>query len=290
MYIIQFGGYVFPTAYNNNETHGASRRSNLQELSGHGSVDLVGSGPSPMSGDTISKSFILNTSNNINFNTAIADIVGQMMTSQEDFRQGVRLLIATDGISQYASWAKCSNISYNIEPRNENNYWLNLQMSFERTIPKWWTYEDLLFLGDNLETFEDTDIKGYTFGQSVFEQLLSTDNTSFTITNNGNTRVFDGIIEFDGAIDTPIITNNKNKYTFTVNRQLSIGDRYTINSSNRDIKFNGVPGFYSDLNIGNLRGQLQPMVLEPGDNEFAITATTTPICMFRYWYADTWVR
>jgi len=291
MFIEQFGSFVYPDLFDNSETGGASRQSNLQALSsGNGSIDLSGSSPSPLVADTIVKSFRIIEENETDFENAKVNLIGEMMLSQEDFRQNERLLIARSGVSRYATRAKCTGATYSQEYFNENSFFVNVQQTFERTIPTWWLYTDLLFLGDNLGTFQDSDDAGYTFGQAVFEQVLTTDTTSFTITNSGNSRMFGGLIEFDGAANNPVITNDKNRHTFTIRRTLVTGDRHTTDILSRNVKFNGVPGFYFDLSIGNKRGQLQPMVLEVGDNDFTITTSGVPNCTFRYYFASAWVR
>jgi len=291
MFITQYGSYIYPPLHGNSETGGAARRSTQSSLSnGSGDVDTIGSGPSPETGNTITKSFRIIESSEAAFNAALTDFVGQMMLSQEDFRHGARLIIATDGVTLYATRAKVISPDYGIQYFHENNFWIDITQVFERTSAKWWTYTQLLQLGDNLGTLGDTDAAGYTLGQGVLEQSLGSALTTFTVTNNGNARILNGLIEFDGVINTPVVTNDRNKHTFTLNRSLDPGDRFTIAPLSRNCKFNGSPGFYPDLTLGQERAQLQPMTLEPGDNQITIIASGTPACTFRYYFADTWRR
>jgi len=291
MYITKFGNYTFPTQYELNETGGFSRRSNTEAVGGAGgAIDVFGSAPSPLELDTITRTIVVSAATPTALQVAVDELLGDMSSSDTDHRHGGRILVATlpDG-TQRGTRAKCTEARFAQDYYHFDNAWLGpVSLTFERVWPVWWNYTDVLFFGDNLETFADTATEGYTFGQAVTEQALSSSSTTFTITNDGNARIFSGLIEFDGAIDTPTVTNAVNKYTFAVSRALVSGNRYTVNLSSYDVKLNGSPGYFGDLIIGTKRGQLQPMVLERGANEFTIVATGTPSCTFRYYFADTW--
>ena len=199
-----------------------------------------------------------------------------------------RLLLATlPGGSQRAAWAKCVEARWTLETFHFENFWLGpVNVTWQLPWPVWWAYADLLPLGDHLGTFADT--ASYTFGQSVVSQTINATPQTFTITNSGNARVMDGLIEFDGVITNPTVKNLTNKYQFTWTGSLAAADRLTLKIAAFDVKKNGVRGQWANITMGTARGQLLPMVLEPGANLFEITSTA-PNCVFRYYFADSWM-
>lgn len=287
MYIVKFGGYTLPTdQLEMNESGGLSRRSEITALAGYGGgLDAFGTGPDPLETDRISKSFIIEAGTPAALQTAIDNFIGQMMLSQNDWRQGLRALVAQlpDG-SQRRTWAKCVEARWTQEAFHFQNNWLGpVEVTWQRPQPVWFDYDDLLVFGDHLGDF--SDMISYDFGQGVIEQTINASPATFTITNNGNARIKTGLIEFDGVISEPVVTNNRNKYSFSLDRTLVAGDRFTINLGAFQAKLNGEPGHWSDLTLGTARGQLAAMMLEPGDNNFEIVSAS-PNCTFRYYFAE----
>jgi len=287
MYIIQFGGYTLPTEQlDMSETQGASRRAARSELAGvGGSLDAYGVGPDPLAGDSINKAFIIEAASPAALQTAVDGFLGEMLLSQNDPRQGLRLLVGQlpDGTKRQ-SWAKCVEARAMLEWYHPDNSWLPVQATFERPWPVWEKFEDLLYFGDHLGTFEDSAAAGWTFGQAVTVQAVASSPTDFTITNGGNARVMRGIIEFVGAVANPTVINTRNKYSFSWDGQLLAADRLTIDLASFDAKKNGVRGEWPNITLGTARGQLLPMILEPGANPIRIEATS-PNCSFRFYWA-----
>lgn len=291
MRIIQFGGYTLPAEQlEMSESGGLGRAGSTLNLPGAGgSWDIVGVGPDPLAEDSITKSFIISASTPAALQTAIDSFVGQMLLSQNDWRQGLRLLVAElpDG-SRRGTWAKCIEARFTQEYFHFDNAWLGpVNVTWRRSWPVWGDYEDLLYFGDHLGTFQDTDNANYTFGQGVVIQAVNASPTEFTITNGGNARVMAGLIELDGVITNPTITNTRNKHTFTWDGVLAAGDRFTLNIAAFDAKKNGAPGEWLNITVGTERGQLLPMVLEPGANPMRVTGTS-PNCTFRFYFAPAW--
>lgn len=287
MYIIQFGGYMLPSEQlDMTESMGASRRGARTELPGAGgALDAYGSGPDPVAADTISKAFIIEAASPTALQTALDTFIGEMMLSQNDSVQGLRMLVAAlpDGTKRQ-SWAKCVEARALWEYFNVNEAWLPVQVTWERPWPVWEKFEDLLYFGDHLGTFADSAAAGWTFGQGVSVQAVNASPTTFTLTNTGNARVMRGIIELDGAITNPTITNTRNKYSLSWEGQLLADDRLTINIASFDAKKNGARGEWANISLGTARGQLLPLVLEPGANLMRIEATS-PNCTFRFYWA-----
>jgi len=291
MHIIRFGGYALPAdQLEMQETGGLERRGSTQAVAGYGgSLDAFGVGPDPLAEDVISKSFILTAASKAALQTAIDALLGEMMTSQSDWRQGTRLLIAQlpDG-SRRATWAKCAAVRWNQQHYHFENAWLgSIDITWRRSYPVWWNYADLLCLGDH-HTLADTEAAGATLGQGVSVAALTAPATSLTITNPGNQRVLNGVLAFSGAMGSPVITNLRNRYTLTTNFTLSATDRMTLRLGTLDGRLNGVGGTWNSFFPGSDNGQLLPMALEPGANPLLITTTGTPAGEFRYYWAATW--
>jgi hypothetical protein len=289
MYIVQFGGYTLPTEQlDMEESQGASRRGARVLVPGRGgAIDLVGLGPDPLAVDSISKSFIISAASASALQTAVDSFIGEMMLSQNDANQGERVLVAQlpDG-SYRGTWAKCTEARARMEYFHQQNGWLPVSVTWERKWPVWWDYEDMLFLGDHLGTFAEAATAGWDFGQNVAEQAISSTTTEFTITNGGNGRVFDGMIEFDGAIGNPKVKNLTNEHQFSWAGTLSSGDRFTLDIATYTAKKNGTSGEWSNITLGTAWGQIQPFRLEPGANEIKITNDSGASCTFRLYYAE----
>lgn len=292
MRIIQFGGYTLPVEQlEMSESQGAGRAGSTQPLPGAGgSWDVIGVGPDPLSEDTITKSFFVSATTPAALQTAIDDLIGEMLLSQNDWRQGLRLLVAQlpDG-SKRGTWAKCVEARWDQQYYHFDNAWLGpVNVTWRRNWPVWGDYEDLLYLGDHLGTFQDTDDANYTFGQSAVIQTVNTSPLEFIVTNSGNARVMSGLIEFDGPITNPTVRNLRNRHQFSWEGVLAAGDRFTLNIGAFDAKKNGAPGEWLNITIGTERGQLLPMVLEPGANTLRVTSTS-PNCTLRFYFAPAWI-
>jgi hypothetical protein len=287
MYITRFGGYALPEQLDMQESGGLERQASTQPLAGAGgSLDDYGVGPDPLAEDSISKSFIVQAASSAALQTAIDALIGEMMLSQSDWRQGARLLVATlpDG-SQRCTWAKCAGVRWNQEAYHFDQGWLGaIEITWRRSAPQWWTLGDLLVLGDH-HTLADT--AGYTFGQNVTAQALTGTSTTFTITHGGNARVITGLIEFDGAVNTPTVRNLRNGHWFTYNGTLVAGDRLTLDIATLLAKKNGVSGQWSNLTLGTDNGQLMPFALEPGANPIEITCLSEA-ATFRFYWGRAW--
>jgi hypothetical protein len=167
MYIVRYGGYTLPTEQlDMSESMGAGRRAARQELAGvGGALDAYGTGPDPLAADTISKAFIVEAASAAALQTAVDSFIGEMMLSQNDPQQGLRMLLARlpDGTKRQ-SWAKCVEARGMWEYHNVNEAWLPVQVTWERPWPVWEKFEDLLYLGDHLGTFADAAAAGWLFG------------------------------------------------------------------------------------------------------------------------------
>lgn len=292
MRIIQFGGYTLPVEqFEMSESQGAGRAGSTVGLPGAGgSWDVVGVGPDPLGEDAISKSFIITAATPAALQTAIDSFVGHMLLSQNDWRQGLRLLVGQlpDG-SKRGTWAKCIEARWTQEYFHFDNAWLGpVNVTWRRGWPVWGDYEDLLYLGDHLGTFQDTDDANYTFGQGVVEQAVTTSPVEFDVTNGGNARMMSGVIELAGVVTNPTVRNLRNRHQFTWDGALVSGDRFTLNIGAFEAKKNGAPGEWLNVVMGTERGQLLPLVLEPGVNRLRITSTS-PNCTFRFYFAPAWM-
>jgi hypothetical protein len=287
MYITRFGGYALPEQLAMQESGGLERRGSTQPLGGAGgSLDDYGVGPDPLAEDTISKAFIMEAASPAALQTAVDALIGELMLSQNDWRAGARLLVVTlpDG-SQRCTWAKCASVRWNQESHHFDQAWLGaIEITWRRSVPAWWSYDDLLVLGDH-HTFADT--AAYDFGQNATEQALTGTSTTFTITHGGNARVVTGLIEFDGAVNTPTVLNTRNGHWFTYNAALVAGDRLTLDIATLLAKKNGVSGQWSNFILGTSGGQLMPFTLEPGDNPITITCLSEA-ATFRFYWGAAW--
>ena len=290
MYIVRFGDYELPSEQlEMTETQGLSRRSAVQPLGGAGgSFDHAGSNPDPLAEDSITKTFIIQAATSALLQTAIDDLVGEMMLSQNDWRQGARVLIAQlpDGTKR-ATWAKCQEVRFSNEYFNEENAWIGpVSITFRRSWPMWWKYEDLRYFGDHLGTFQDAADGGWMFGSdgNLTTQAVATSPVTLNITNSGNARIMSGLIEFDGGITNPKLENLTNGYSVLWTGTLGAGDRLTINIASYDVRKNGATGEWANVTLGTENGQLLPMVFEPGVNSLRVTGTS-PNCTFRLYWA-----
>lgn len=291
MRIIQFGGYTLPTEqYEMSESQGAGRAGSTVGLPGAGgSWDAVGLGPDPLAEDTISKSFTIVSASASALQTAIDAFVGEMMLSQNDWRQGTRLLIGQlPDNTKRATWAKCVEARWTQEYFNFDNYWLGpVNVTWRRSWPVWFDYEDLYVFGDHLGTFADT--AALDFGPPLTSQAVSASPTTLTVTNAGNARVTDLLIEFSGVINRPKLENLSNGHWFEWSGSLdSSGDRLTFQTAAFDARKNGAGGEWANMTVGSSKGQLLPMVLEPGSNNLRVTGSG-PNCTMRMYWARAWM-
>lgn len=291
MYITQFGGYTLPEQLELSESGGATRRPSSQPLGGAGgAVDLNGAGPDPLEADEIVKSFWLDASSDTALRTSLDALLGGLMLSQNDWRQGTRPLFAIlpDG-SQRLTWAKCTDVQIQWEYFNINQGWVPVQVTWRRDWPKWLTSADLRFFGDHLGTFQDADDANWLFngGGSPTSETVSGSPHTFTITNGGNARIMWGVIEFNGQITNPKLENLINGHWFQYTGALASGGRLTVYPERFYAQVDGVAAWPS-LTVGNSRGQLVPMALEPGANPMRITGTGISGLTFLYYWADTY--
>lgn len=291
MYITQFGSYTLPDQLELSESGGASRRGSSQPLGGAGgAVDLNGTGPDPLEADEIVKSFWLDAGSDTALRTSLDALLGGVMLSENDWRQGTRLLIATmpDG-SQRVTWAKGRVVQLQWQYYNINEGWVPAQVTWRREWPVWLAGADLRYFGDHLGDFQDADDAGWLFGggDALVEESVSSSPHTFTITNNGNSRVMAGVIEFDGEITNPKLENLRNGHYFQYSGTLASGDRLTVYPEKFDARYNGATA-WSSLTLGSDKGQLLPMVLEPGSNPMRITGSGISGLTFRYYWAKTY--
>lgn len=292
MYIVQFGGYTLPAdQLDMSETQGAGRRAATQALGGAGgSLDSYGLGPDPLAEDSISKAFIIEAASPAALQTALDSFYGQMLLSQNDWRQGARLLVAQlpDG-TRRGTWAKCVEARAMMEYFHPDNAWLPVQVTFRRNWPVWFKYEDLRFFGDHLlADFQDAEDAGWAFDDGNWtSQAIASSPTDFTITHAGNARVMTGLIEIDGAIGSPLVENLRNGWYFQVNASLAAGDRLTVDLASLAVKKNGQAD-WSLVTLGKNNGQLIPLALEPGANPLRVSGTSPSSCTFRFYWATAW--
>lgn len=291
MRIIQFGGYTLPTEqYEMSESGGAGRTGSTVGLPGAGgSWDAVGDGPDPLAEDTISKSFIITAASASALQTAVDSFAGHMLLSQNDWRQGTRLLVGylPDGTKR-ATWAKCVEARWTQEYFHFDNAWLGpVNVTWRRSWPVWFDYEDLYVFGDHLGTFADT--AALDFGPPLTSQAVSASPTTLTVTNAGNARATDLLIEFSGTIATPKLENLRNGHWFQWSGSLGSGDRLTFRTAGFDARKNGAVGEWANMTVGSDKGQLLPMVLEPGSNALRVTGDAPSSCTMRIYWARTWM-
>lgn len=294
MYIVKYGHYTLPIEQlDMTETQGFSRNINTIPLPGAGgSWDSDGYGQSPLTEDTINKTFFIDASDEILLEDEIDIFVNAMSHSPYDRRQGTRLLIAQmPNNSLRATWAKCQEARWNREWFTVGNSYIGpVNVTWRRTWPTWWTYHEMLVLGDH-HTFESVEAAGFTWGQSVQEQVITENPASFSVVNSGLAPITIGIIEVEGAIDSPTLINNMNKHRFTYNNNLTAIDRLTVNLANFEVKKNGFVGGagWESLTVGTERGQLVPMIFEPGINNMTLLAASgIPACTIRFYIAGAW--
>lgn len=301
MYITQFGGYVFPDEQLElNETAGASRRGARQALGGAGgSYDDMGLGADPLAEDAVNKNLTLEGSSAADLRTQFDALLGEMMTSQQDSRQGYRLLIAQmpDG-SKRCTWAKCVECRARWDYWNINEAWLPVSITWARAWPVWVKHtNDILghgmnYFGDHLGDFDDTDAAGYTFGWgSKYGSSGNVSPLNLNITSNfrnlGNAVVNRMIFEFSGQVANPKIYNPRNGHSFQYAGTLATGDRLTLYTQACMARKNGLNAWAS-ITLGPK--QVLPMALEVGDNDLILTHDGTGTGWFlRVWWADAWM-
>lgn len=291
MHIVKFGNYNLPDEqWEMRETGGLERRSSTQAVAGYGgSLDAFGAGPDPLAEDVISKSFILVASSQPALQTAVDNLLGVMLLSQQDWRQGSRLLVARlpDG-SRRATWAKCAAVRWNQEAHHFQNAWLgSIDITWRRSYPVWWNWDAMLVCGDH-HTLGDTSAAGYTLGQGASQANLTAASTRVTITNPGNQRVTQGVIALIGAVVNPVISNARNQHRLAYTGALDAGERLTLRLGSLDARKNGIRGEWANFTVGTAAGQLLPMTLEPGVNPLTITCDGTPAGAFRYYWSPAW--
>ena len=290
MYITQFGSYALPEQLELNESGGATRRGSSQPLGGAGgAVDLNGLGPDPLEADDIVKSFWLDAGSDTALRTNLDSLLGAMMLSENDWRQGARLLFATlpDG-SKRVTWAKCTDVQLQWEYFNINRGWVPVQITWRRAWPVWQAQADLRYFGDHLGDFGDTAGLDFDGGGTPTEESVSSSPHTFTITNNGNYRVMAGVIELDGQITNPKLENLTNGHWFQYAGTLGSDGRLTVYPERFKARKDGVNA-WADLTLGSGKGQLLPMVLETGANSMRLTGSGISGLTLRYYWARAWV-
>jgi len=293
MIIKKFGEYTFPSEQLGlNETGGFSRRTALEALGGlGGSIDHFGVGPNPLEADRITKSIIIQAATSPALELEFELFVAHLSQSQNDWRQGSRLLIAElESGQQRATFAKCIEARWALEPFMFDNAWIGpVNVTFERAWPIWFSYEDMLYFGDHI-TFNEAEADGLTFGQSVLTEAITTTTHTFTIYNRGRARVTTGLIELKDIITNPTIKNTANDHQFTWTGELLSGDRFTalLDGVRSAVKKNGALGEYANITTGTAQGQLGLMILEPGANPIEITSTT-PAATLNWYFSRAWV-
>ncbi len=287
MHIVQFGHYHFQSDQPGmSETQGAERRPDQQVLPGvNGFFDVNGTAPDSMAGDTINKRFYVTVDDVNDLQGAIDDLVGAMMQSPNDANEGTRLLIAQlPDLSKRCTWAKCTSARWTMEVVNVGNLWVGpVDIVWQRSVPEWWTYHDMLYLGDH-HTWADVEAAGYIWGQGVVERALASPNESWTVTNSGNANVTDGIIEFDGGVTNPAIINKRTGHSIKWTGTLNNSERLTIYLGKRQAKRNGWPVEWPNITLG----KVVPFELWPGDNTLTLTADSVGTCTVRFYFARTW--
>jgi hypothetical protein len=305
MYIIQFGGYQFPTdQLELTETSGANRRGATVALGGMGgSWDELGLGSDPLAEDTITKTIVLEgvgasqATRQASLRTQFDALLGAMMTSALDWRQGARLLLAQlpDG-SKRGAWAKCVECRARWEYYNINEAWLPVSITWRRTWPVWErifladpfaAFFEAMYLGDQLGTFSSTAAAGYVCGSnhSALATWSMSNGLTVTFTNAGNAPQPNVIVEFDGQITNPKLENLTNKQWLQWSGTLAAADRVTVRTPSATARLNGVLQ-QSGLTIGNGRGQLLPMIMEPGANSLRLTGSGTISGLLKVWSPD----
>lgn len=285
MYITQFGAYTFPTEQIGlTETAGANRRGATSALGGMGGAwDDVGTGPDSLEEDTISKTLILEgagateTLRKTSLRTQFDALLAGLMQSNQEYSQGTRLLFALmpDGDIR-GTWAKCVEVRARWEYYNINSGWLPVSITFRRAWPIWETLNPAtpaaLYLGDHLGDFGDT--ASYDLGddhEALVVQAAMSNGLSAAISPTGNARQVNVIVEFDGRITNPRLTNLSNGHYFEYTGTLAAGDRLTVRSPQCTARLNGA---LVALTIGTARGQILPWVVEPGST-YRLTGSGT---------------
>lgn len=278
MHITQFGAYTFPAEQIDlTETAGASRRGATSALGGMGGGwDDLGSGPDPLAEDMVSKTLTLegvgetDQAKKESLRTQFDALLAGLMKSPNDYNQGVRLLLAAmpNGDTR-GTWAKCVECRARWEYYNVNMGWLPVSILWRRSWPLWEKINPYpaeihaLYLGDHLGTLAQTGAIGdYDMGASqgatVVQQAMS-NGLQGGLTVAGNARQPNVVIELDGQITNPRLTNRSNGHYFEYAGTLAAGDRLVVRPAQCTARLNGalVP-----LTIGTANGQILPWVVE----------------------------
>jgi hypothetical protein len=306
MYITQFGAYTFPTdQIELTETSGAGRRGATSAIGGSGGGwDEIGLGPDPLLEDSISKTLVLegtgstDTARKTSLRTQFDALLGEMMTSQNDWRQGYRLLFAIlpDG-SERCAWAKCVECRARWEYFNLNHAWIPVSLMFKRPWPVWKKHNGgaLRYLGDHLGDFNDT--ASFNLGSTGGGIRYSSGDTASPLNingsggfnNPGNARVMDVIFRWQSIVTNPRLTNTRNGHWVQYHGTLAGSDRLTLYSQSMTAKLNGLNA-WGNIEIGTRYGQLYPMVVEPGTNDIIHTHDGASGTFFlQAWWADSWL-
>lgn len=101
-----------------------------------------------------------------------------------------------------------------------------------------------------------------------------TDPDTFTVSNPGTARVYNAVIELAGTFTDPTITNLTNGYRLRTLRDGTLAaHRVRFDAGRPAVEYSADGGILWAGDYGNFvrqAGQVQLMVLEPGDNQFEI--------------------
>lgn len=104
--------------------------------------------------------------------------------------------------------------------------------------------------------------------------------TTFTVNNAGDARVFNAILTLKGTFTNPMITNTTNGYRLQSTRDGAASSdwlRFDAGKNRVEFSSDGGANYAGDLvNFVRKAGQVQLMVLEPGDNDFSVSDDGSP--------------
>jgi len=109
-----------------------------------------------------------------------------------------------------------------------------------------------------------------------------------TITNPGNTRVYNAVFTLRGTATNPVITNTTNGYILSTTRDIASDlQRIRFDAGRDEVKYASDGSGYADdySNFVRTSGQVQLMVLEPGANYFTFSGISSATFSWKFYGA-----
>lgn len=125
------------------------------------------------------------------------------------------------------------------------------------------------------------------YAETATESEASATGT-VTITNPGNERVYNAVFTLRGTATNPVITNTTNGYVLSTTRDIASDlQRIRFDAGRDEVKYASDGSSYADdySNFVRTAGQVQLMVLEPGDNLFTFSGISSATLAWRFFGA-----